>query len=178
MTAVLASDEYITANEYTNSALFWALRGGGGGTFGVLVMATYCIHEILPLIPATFVANFSKPEIAQNVVTKYIRLHPNLSDADWGDYSGWSNTSFFFYYPHPNLSVSDADATMTPLLDHVTSIITNPEDVQMELIPFTSFYEFYTTVLSSESGASGPLENVSRLLSREMAKQQPEKLLL
>lgn len=103
-------------------------------------------------------------------------MHPNLSDAGWGGYSGWSNTSLSFFYACPNLSVSDANATMTPFLDHVTSVITNPEDVQMEFIPFTSFYELYTTVLSGESGTGGPLENVSRLLSREMAEEQPEKV--
>ena len=31
---------YRTANEYQNADLFWALRGGGGGTFGVVLEST------------------------------------------------------------------------------------------------------------------------------------------
>ncbi|GAA0706355.1 FAD-binding oxidoreductase [Paraclostridium ghonii] len=33
--------ELITANEYTNSDLFWACKGGGGGNFGVVVSMTF-----------------------------------------------------------------------------------------------------------------------------------------
>lgn len=38
-TVVLASGETVTANEFQHSDLYWALRGGGGGTFGVLTQA-------------------------------------------------------------------------------------------------------------------------------------------
>lgn len=92
-----------------------------------------------------------------------------------GGYPGWSNTPHSFYYTCANLSVSDANATTMTFLVHVTSVITNPEDVQMEFIPFTSFHELYTTVLSGESGVGGPLENPSTLLSGEMA-EEPEKV--
>lgn len=43
---VLADGTYITANENTNQDLFWAVRGGTGGNFGVLVSITY---KIFPL---------------------------------------------------------------------------------------------------------------------------------
>lgn len=33
--------ELITANKYTNSDLFWACKGGGGGNFGVVVSMTF-----------------------------------------------------------------------------------------------------------------------------------------
>ena len=35
----------LTANECTNTDLFWALRGGGGGTFGVTTRVVYKAHE-------------------------------------------------------------------------------------------------------------------------------------
>ncbi|KAF7161722.1 hypothetical protein CNMCM5623_007209 [Aspergillus felis] len=37
---VTASGDLVTANAYQNSDLFWALRGGGGGTFGVVTQVT------------------------------------------------------------------------------------------------------------------------------------------
>ena len=36
--------EKVTADSCTNSDLFFALRGGGGGTFGVVVSAIYRVH--------------------------------------------------------------------------------------------------------------------------------------
>jgi FAD/FMN-containing dehydrogenase len=37
---VTADGELVVANEIANPDLFWALRGGGGGTWGVVVEAT------------------------------------------------------------------------------------------------------------------------------------------
>jgi FAD/FMN-containing dehydrogenase len=41
---VLADGNIATANEYQNADLFWALRGGGGGTFGVVTRMTLLAH--------------------------------------------------------------------------------------------------------------------------------------
>ncbi|MFM7598186.1 MAG: FAD-binding protein, partial [Actinomycetota bacterium] len=44
ITVVLASGKVVVANDYQNSDLFWALRGGGGGTFGVVTHMTLLAH--------------------------------------------------------------------------------------------------------------------------------------
>ena len=36
----------VIANEYQNKGLFWALKGGGGGTFGVVTRVTLRTHEL------------------------------------------------------------------------------------------------------------------------------------
>jgi FAD/FMN-containing dehydrogenase len=36
---VTANGTFITANETSNADLFWALRGGGGSTFGIVTSA-------------------------------------------------------------------------------------------------------------------------------------------
>ena len=43
-TVVLASGKVVTANAYVNPDLYWAMRGGGGGTFGVVTHMTYLAH--------------------------------------------------------------------------------------------------------------------------------------
>ena len=40
------------ANAATNSDLFWALKGGGGGTFGVVTRLTLQTHELPPTVGA------------------------------------------------------------------------------------------------------------------------------
>uniref|UniRef100_A0A7S4SDS7 FAD-binding PCMH-type domain-containing protein n=1 Tax=Alexandrium monilatum TaxID=311494 RepID=A0A7S4SDS7_9DINO len=44
---VLADGSLVVANEGQNADLFWAMRGGGGGTFGVATSVTYRTHESL-----------------------------------------------------------------------------------------------------------------------------------
>ena len=44
MTVVIADGSVLTVNEYQHSDLFWALRGGGGGTFGVVTSMTVLAH--------------------------------------------------------------------------------------------------------------------------------------
>ena len=39
--AALASGTVVTANERANADLFWALRGGTGGNFGVVLQVSY-----------------------------------------------------------------------------------------------------------------------------------------
>ena len=45
---VTADGNLLTANECTNTDLFWALRGGGGGTFGVTTRIVYKAHDPMP----------------------------------------------------------------------------------------------------------------------------------
>lgn len=41
---VVASGKLVVANADENSELFWALRGGGGGTFGVVTNMTILLR--------------------------------------------------------------------------------------------------------------------------------------
>ena len=46
MEVVTADGQARTVNEYQDADLFWALRGGGGGTFGIVSRITYRAHPI------------------------------------------------------------------------------------------------------------------------------------
>lgn len=43
---VLASGKIVTTNKKEHPDLFWALRGGGGGNFGIVTQLTYQTHDI------------------------------------------------------------------------------------------------------------------------------------
>ncbi|TFY56223.1 hypothetical protein EVG20_g9013 [Dentipellis fragilis] len=47
---VIANGSLITANEFSHPDLFWAIRGGGGGSWGVIVSATF---HAFPIFNAT-----------------------------------------------------------------------------------------------------------------------------
>ncbi|KAF3492208.1 oxidoreductase [Arthroderma uncinatum] len=47
---VTADGELVVANGLQNQELFWALRGGGGGTFGVVTRATMRVFPDVPVV--------------------------------------------------------------------------------------------------------------------------------
>jgi len=42
---VIADGTLLTANECENTDLFWALRGGGGGTYGIVTRMVHKAHD-------------------------------------------------------------------------------------------------------------------------------------
>ncbi|KLU87191.1 hypothetical protein MAPG_06193, partial [Magnaporthiopsis poae ATCC 64411] len=49
---VTASGRFVTASPSSNADLFWALRGGGGGTYGVVTSAVVRAHPRVPVVTA------------------------------------------------------------------------------------------------------------------------------
>ena len=43
---VLADGSFVTASKEKNSDLFWALRGGGGGNFGIVTSFVFQLHPV------------------------------------------------------------------------------------------------------------------------------------
>lgn len=66
---VLKDGSLVTANSKQNSDLFWALRGGGGSTWGVITSITVKLHKIpangFTLWQPNWTGNFCNASIAQ-----------------------------------------------------------------------------------------------------------------
>ena len=91
-TVVTSTGEHLTANAYQNSDLFWALRGGGAGTYGVVTSVSYQTHPANPLVRAEFVAtinstNTTAPSpLLRALFTEFVRITPFISDNGWAGY--------------------------------------------------------------------------------------------
>jgi hypothetical protein len=59
---VTADGKHRTINECSDPDLFWAMRGGGGGTFGVLTSYKFQLHPAVPINVYSFQANFPLPD--------------------------------------------------------------------------------------------------------------------
>ncbi|KAF2113009.1 hypothetical protein BDV96DRAFT_497145 [Lophiotrema nucula] len=59
---VTADGEQRTINECTDPDLFWAMRGGGGGTYAILTSYKFQLHPTVPMNVYSFQANFPLPE--------------------------------------------------------------------------------------------------------------------
>lgn len=171
---VLADARYVTVNAHSNPRLFWALRGGGGA-FGVVTSVTYRIHPRLPNTGIFIVANFTSPAVAQQVTTEFIRLHPTLSDMQWGGYSSFTNSGFQFFWIAPNVNEAKAQDNIAPLTNFLANV-TGGQFINATL-PFDSFHDWLDfTFRQAGSQVGVGLEISSRLLSKESALSRPEEI--
>ncbi|KAF9467718.1 hypothetical protein BDZ94DRAFT_980876 [Collybia nuda] len=173
-TVVTADGKYLTANTHKNSDLFWALRGGGGGTYAVVISATYLTHDPVPLTGTFFLSNFSTPAIAQDVVTEYVKIHPTLGDAGWGGYSFVSKQGLQFFYVAPNVSSADTNATIDPFFRFAQNATAGTS--QSFIVSYNSFYEWYSSLFLTGEQVGANTEIGSRLVPREMFQNHPAKV--
>ncbi|KAI4592656.1 hypothetical protein KJ359_010558 [Pestalotiopsis sp. 9143b] len=91
---VTANGTFITANETSNSDLFWALRGGGGSTFGIVTSAIVRAHPRVNVVTSSL--SFSTSATVSNE-TFWLGIRAFFEDfipyTDAGTYSWWSITT-------------------------------------------------------------------------------------
>jgi FAD/FMN-containing dehydrogenase len=76
-----------TVNDCTNPDLFWALKGGGGGTFGVVTKVTLRTRE-LPSYVGVVAASIKAVSDAafQALIARFVRFYAdNLLNPHWGE---------------------------------------------------------------------------------------------
>jgi len=87
MQLVLANGTVVTANAHKNADLFWALRGGGGGTFGVVTRMTLLAHPEPALsgwISGPIVAKSDAAYL--ELLQRYVEFcRDTLSSPAWGE---------------------------------------------------------------------------------------------
>lgn len=83
----LANGTSVTANAYQHQDLFWALRGGGGGTFGVVTSLTMRTYP-LPTTIGTLVGSLQAPNRTsfQSLLVRFFNfVRDNIVNEHWGE---------------------------------------------------------------------------------------------
>ncbi|KAK4232845.1 hypothetical protein C8A03DRAFT_39504 [Achaetomium macrosporum] len=99
MEVVTPNGDIVIANECQNQDLFWAMRGGGGSTFGVatsITMKTFPTPKLEHLVVGIATPNISETRAIFDMVAYMVSNLPSMGD------QGLSGYSFFFpAYPNP-----------------------------------------------------------------------------
>ncbi|CAG8948804.1 hypothetical protein HYFRA_00001927 [Hymenoscyphus fraxineus] len=175
MEVVTADGRFVTADFEHNTDLFWALRGGGGSTYGVVTSVTIKAYQDLPVFTAsTF--NFT---VGVNGVTaenfwagfrKYLDYFPSLSKQ--GIYAYWFilNTAtgpMFLMQPFwaSGKSLNETNALLAPWFAQLNelNISFTPKTVE-----YSNFYDGWKSSFPREVVQKTHVATGSRLWPTEM----------
>ncbi|KAI6780469.1 FAD binding domain-containing protein [Emericellopsis cladophorae] len=183
MEVVTPAGDILTVNEDQHADLFWAIRGGGGSTFGVLTSITIMTHPPKKLSMVLFMA-FTIPEapFTLDLVTWAMSQTPYLSDSGL---SGYLMATIDSPPPIPLPGVPERVAGLmgkTIILDThdpakideifrpLNETIQERWQGQVHLLtivqPFESFFDWYSENYD-DGQAGGSTYLISRLLDKE-----------
>lgn len=117
----LTTGEIVKANACTNPDLFWALRGGGGGTFGIVTSATF---RTFPSVQNVAVGRLNVKAASSTNIKPWIKANAHfhsqlgrVSDAGIaGHYFTINTYSMHFVHVMLNNTAAALDAIMLPLV--------------------------------------------------------------
>ncbi|KAJ3464888.1 hypothetical protein MRS44_009674 [Fusarium solani] len=157
---VTPDGELRIANKVVNPDLFWAIRGGGGGTFGVIVQATWKVYPTVPMtgfnwymnstleianlepghLPTTKAMEYllgQLPDLKEKGITLYVYTYPKALRG-------------YAIHPAANAGVAKANAVWGPILEKMQSF-PGMTPFQTRPFEFANYREFFDTTY-------GPLE--------------------
>ncbi|EMR84903.1 putative fad binding domain protein [Botrytis cinerea BcDW1] len=166
---VTAAGKIVTAtetNEYSD--LYWALSGGGGGTYGVVLSATYKLYEDMETIGGnlTFYNTGTSQDNFYGVIGSFLEALDAYTAAGGG--VNWLNTgSYFSMAPAiaAGMNQTQFDSFFAPTLSKLKE----------NNMSYVYASETYDTFADAYNGQAGP-ENITnyniggRLVSRDVVK--------
>jgi hypothetical protein len=126
---VTSAGAFVVANSTSNTDLFWALRGGGGSSFGVATSVTVKAHPDMPVTASRF--SFTSAVVGNETFWKAIRAYVDswTANADAQTYTYWtlipSNGTFSFAFSPffaPNKTVDEVTTLLTPFFTSLTDL--------------------------------------------------------
>ncbi|BCS19939.1 uncharacterized protein APUU_20371S [Aspergillus puulaauensis] len=190
---VLASGELVTANVCQNIDLFTALRGGGGGTFGVVVSATIKAYKTRPvlvhqaeIVPLNTGGNGKNALL--NVTAELLARFPTLLDAGFAGYVKLVQAGEQRVYQHVLVNLLESNTSAA--VQHATHIMQKQafEDLLLPLngtsifvkssFQFAPTFADYTTGVGNKQDEAGSgLIMASRFFDKKSLHNQQESLL-
>ncbi|GAB1728323.1 hypothetical protein NU195Hw_g2717t1 [Hortaea werneckii] len=169
---VTADGRLVTASNDHNPDLFWALRGGGGLTFGVVSSVLFRVHEDVPVTSASWSfgtsANVTKEAVYAGLKS-WFAFFPRGADNEIYAYFNIFNVAgsvtltmapFFAM----NKTLAQAQEILQPWLDDMKSL---GVPVEPEWQSFDGFYTAYNGSFPVEDVINSGVVTASRLFPRE-----------
>ncbi|RYO84833.1 hypothetical protein DL762_005455 [Monosporascus cannonballus] len=189
-TVVTSTGDLVIANAYQNCDLFWALRGGGGGTFGVVTKATLRTFDDAPMVltnlnisttvgdPGFWSAmedfHAALPALNGAGGAGYYFLLPNLP---WAENQSISSFTLMLVFANAT-STAGIDRTYEPLLEKLNATSGVTTQYASAVLP-SVHYLISNILITGDADVTGRVALLgSRLFSRDLlvSKDGPARL--
>ncbi|POS77367.1 hypothetical protein DHEL01_v204246 [Diaporthe helianthi] len=171
---VTATGEFVTVTPEVNPDLYWAILGGGGGTFGIVTSAILKAHPRVPVTTSTFSfgtsSNVSVETFWKGVAAYWDQMPVYNAEQT---YSYWSIINVFGSYIFTmepffatNKTIEEYNALVEPLLKSLSELGI-PFNATTE--HFDSFYPAYEATFATYPQNIGSISGITanRLLPAE-----------
>ncbi|KAL4890020.1 FAD-binding domain-containing protein [Aspergillus ambiguus] len=168
--AVLPNGTYITANRCQNQDIFYALRGGGGGTFGVIMEMSTLAHPEKPMeVAQVTLANINRQSMRE-FISILVSNSDRWSSEGWGGYiqlGAVGNALVSFVMATSMLDHSQATASMQPVLDFAREA---GFQLQANITSAPNYYDILGKMITAPSGS---VALSSRIVPRQLFVENP-----
>jgi hypothetical protein len=163
---VTADGQVRIINECNNPELFWAMRGGGGGTFAVLTKYHVQLHASLPIHTYRMVANISSLDVLRALLTLHAENQLTWSESlvTGGTDYALEQASFGVVHPHADDGSKLKEATS--LFYHSVRNITGLAILQNNYTAYAN-YSAYLAFSIADARVTEPA-GISSLLSSRL----------
>lgn len=139
---------YLVANRRENSDLYWALSGGGGGTYGVVLSVTVKTYPDIPTTMTTLqFGSAGAPESNYwQAIASWNALLPSLYESGCSAMWGWTREGIrVFPLTCPDVTADEVEALLSPYLASLDELsIQHMHQVES----FTKYSDWYKTTWS------------------------------
>lgn len=135
---VTADGNVRIANAHTNPDLFWAIKGGGGGTFGVVTKVTLRLHDLPELFGgASARIKCQSDDAYRKLILQFLALYrEHLFNEHWGEQVAFAPTNVLdVSMVFQGLSSPEAQAVWAPFFEWVRR---SPDLYSFERQPFVA----------------------------------------
>lgn len=167
--------KFLRASRTENSDLFWALSGGGGGTYGVVWSLTSKAHKDIPVSATNL--TFTNEGVSQDTfwaaIAAYHTLLPQLVDVGVMSSAGITNNSFSVIpLVGPGISKEQLTNLLEPFL---ATLRKSGIKFEGEILQFPGYLVQYTTL--QQPVPVGVTQLGGRLIPRSVVEKNNEELM-
>ncbi|CAF2668844.1 unnamed protein product [Rotaria sp. Silwood2] len=169
---VTADGQRRTVNACQNQDLFWALRGGGGQTFAVVLSAVLRTFPSPSIVSTIYSISATNEVRYARLILDFIRFMPTLADVDYSGYFYLIDLTLNIVYFVPN-------GNFTVVTSIFNEFMKNNKDLQFNAnftTMFPTFYDYFTYIMNSSDSSGGHVLFGSRLIPETIVRQQPDQL--
>jgi FAD/FMN-containing dehydrogenase len=130
---VTADGQVRTVNACSDPELFWALKGGGGGSFGVVTHVTLQTHDLPSLLGGTFgTIKASSDDAFRRLMAEFMNFYRDkLMNPTWGESVRFRpNNMLEISMVFQGIDDSTAQATWKPFIDWLAA---SPSDYEISV---------------------------------------------